>query len=193
MPVPLFSHQQLCSIYISLFMLYEKPPVSLLLDDTTILVWHDHKSVYTNCVCSIEMKFSLSTSGCVPSHVEKKAQCRAVPVAQCQVYEQCVMIVRCVNFCSLLGRHLAFIVGFTALLFTMKGKAVQFQASTYPLGLQEVLPPSRHAWYSFLLEADSTPGQSAGGRTVEVNDKLHWCHRESNKRTSGCSAVPPTN
>ena len=27
-----------------------------------------------------------------PSHVQKKAQCSAVPAAQCEVYEQCVMI-----------------------------------------------------------------------------------------------------
>ena len=31
-----------------------KPSVSLLLVDTTIIVLHDHKSVYTNYMCSVK-------------------------------------------------------------------------------------------------------------------------------------------
>ena len=96
--------------------------------------------------------------------------------------EQCVIITKqhVVSF----YRRLVLIVGLTAVLFTMKGKAFQSQARTDPLGLQEVLPLSRHAWRSFLLDAESTPVYSAGRRTLQVNDKLHWSHRESKKRPS---------
>jgi hypothetical protein len=45
------------------------------------------------------------------------------------------------------------------------------------------LPPSKYSWYSFLLEAESTPGPLCG-RKVYVNEKFQWHHRESNPRPS---------
>ena len=44
------------------------------------------------------------------------------------------------------------------------------------------LPPRGYSWYSFVLEAESTPGPQCG-RKDYVNEKLQWYHRES-------SAVP---
>ena len=43
------------------------------------------------------------------------------------------------------------------------------------------LPPRKHSWYSFLLEAESTPGPYCG-RKDYVNEKIQWHHRESNPR-----------
>ena len=48
--------------------------------------------------------------------------------------------------------------------------------------------PRKYSWYSFLLEAESTPGPQCGQKDY-VNEKLQWHHRESNPRPS-CSAVP---
>ena len=39
------------------------------------------------------------------------------------------------------------------------------------------LPTSKYFWYSFLLEAESTPG-SQRGRKEYVNEKFQWHHRE---------------
>ena len=57
----------------------------------------------------------------------------------------------------------------------VKGKAIPLQALDRPLGLQEVevgrvvspthrqpLPPRKDYWYSFLLEAESTPEPQCG-------------------------------
>jgi len=49
---------------------------------------------------------------------------------------------------------------------------------------QPPLPPRKHSWYSFLLEAESTPGPLCG-RKVYVNEKNQLYHRESNPRPSG--------
>ena len=46
------------------------------------------------------------------------------------------------------------------------------------------LPPRKYSWYSFLLEAESTPGPQCG-RKDYVNEKFQWHHRESNLRPSG--------
>jgi hypothetical protein len=46
------------------------------------------------------------------------------------------------------------------------------------------LPPRKHSWYSFLLEAESTPGPKYG-RKDYVNEKLQWHNWESNPQTSG--------
>jgi len=43
------------------------------------------------------------------------------------------------------------------------------------------LPPRKCSWYSFLLEAESTPGPQYG-RKDYVNEKFQWHHRESNPR-----------
>jgi hypothetical protein len=46
------------------------------------------------------------------------------------------------------------------------------------------LPSRKYSWYSFLLEAESTPG-SLCGRKDYVNEKIQWHHRKSNPRSSG--------
>ena len=43
------------------------------------------------------------------------------------------------------------------------------------------LPPSKYSWYSFLLEAESTPGPQCG-RKDYVNEKFQWHHRGLNPR-----------
>jgi hypothetical protein len=53
--------------------------------------------------------------------------------------------------------------------------------------------PRKYSWYSFLLEAGSTPGSQCG-RKDYINKKFKCHHRESNPRPSACSAVlQPTN
>jgi len=44
--------------------------------------------------------------------------------------------------------------------------------------------PRKYSWYSFPLEAESTPGPCCG-RKDYVYEKFHWHHRESNPRPSG--------
>jgi hypothetical protein len=45
-------------------------------------------------------------------------------------------------------------------------------------------PPERsHPWYSFLLEAEPTPGSQCGWKDY-VNEKFQWQHRESKPRPS---------
>ena len=46
------------------------------------------------------------------------------------------------------------------------------------------LPPRKYSWYSFLLEAESTPGPQCDQKDY-VNEKFQWHHRESNPRPSG--------
>ena len=46
------------------------------------------------------------------------------------------------------------------------------------------LPPRKYCWYSFLLEAESTPGPWCG-RKDYANEKFQWHHRESTPRLSG--------
>ena len=46
------------------------------------------------------------------------------------------------------------------------------------------LSPRKYSWYSFLLEAESTPGSQCGQKGY-VNEKFQWHHRESNLRPSG--------
>ena len=48
---------------------------------------------------------------------------------------------------------------------------------------QPPLPPRKYFWYSFLLEAESTPGPQ-WGRKDYVNEKIQWHHRGSNPRPS---------
>jgi hypothetical protein len=45
------------------------------------------------------------------------------------------------------------------------------------------LYPMKYSWYSFLLEAESTPGPKCGWKDY-VNEKFQWYHRESNPRFS---------
>jgi hypothetical protein len=55
------------------------------------------------------------------------------------------------------------------------------------------LPPRKYSWYSFLLEAESTPGPQCG-RKDYANEKFHWHHRKSNLRPSStncATAAPP--
>ena len=42
------------------------------------------------------------------------------------------------------------------------------------------LPPRKYPWYSFLLQAESTPGPQD-----YINEKFQWHHRGSNPRPSG--------
>ena len=85
-----------------------------------------------------------------------------------------------------------------------KGKAIPLQAWRGPggsrglklpdfktvgtwrcLGCQPYAPatftPKKYSWYSFLLEAESTPGPQCS-RKDNVNEKFQWHHRESNPR-----------
>ena len=48
-------------------------------------------------------------------------------------------------------------------------------------------PPRKYSWYSYLLEAESTPGQSAAGRIMS-NDN----NRNRIRDLPSCSAVPQT-
>ena len=45
------------------------------------------------------------------------------------------------------------------------------------------LPPRKYSWYSFMLEAESTPGPQCD-RKVYVNEKFQWNHLGSNQRPS---------
>ena len=86
-----------------------------------------------------------------------------------------------------------------------KGKAIILQAWTCPESYRSLslpdfktheggkivsprhrppLPTRKYSWYSFLLEADSTPGQHCG-RKDYVNDKFQWHHRELKPRSDG--------
>jgi hypothetical protein len=44
--------------------------------------------------------------------------------------------------------------------------------------------PRKYTWYSFLLEAESTPGLECD-RKDYVTEKFQWHHRESNPRPAG--------
>jgi len=50
------------------------------------------------------------------------------------------------------------------------------------------LRPRKYSWYSFLLEAESTPGPKCGCKDY-VNEKFQWHHRESNPRLFFCPVV----
>src|SRR5215510_12776505 len=88
-----------------------------------------------------------------------------------------------------------------------KGKAVPLQAWSGPQGSRKLrfpdfmttahdggkvvslthrppLPPRQCSWYSFLLEAESTPGPYCD-RQDYVTEKFQWHHRESNPRPAG--------
>ena len=54
------------------------------------------------------------------------------------------------------------------------------------------LPPRKYSWYSFLLEAESTPGPK-WSRKDYVNEKFQWHHRESNPRHSDMQRSASTN
>ena len=45
------------------------------------------------------------------------------------------------------------------------------------------LPPRKYSWYSFLLQAEETPGPYCG-RKDYVNEKFQWHHRGLNPRPS---------
>ena len=89
----------------------------------------------------------------------------------------------------------------------MKGKSVPLQAWSGPEGSMKLrypdftttaqdvgkvvslthrppLPPRKYTWYSFLLEAESTPGPSCD-RKDYVTEKLQLHHWESNPRPAG--------
>ena len=51
------------------------------------------------------------------------------------------------------------------------------------LTLRPLLLPRKCSWYSFLLEAESTPGPLCD-RKGYVNEKFHWHHLESNHGSS---------
>jgi len=54
------------------------------------------------------------------------------------------------------------------------------------------LKPRKYSWYSFLLEAESTP-RAQCRRKDYVNEKSQWHHRESNPRPSGLKRSVSTN
>ena len=54
------------------------------------------------------------------------------------------------------------------------------------------LLPRNCSWYSFLLEAESTPGPQCS-RKDYVNEKFQWHHRESNPQPSGLWRSVSTN
>jgi len=43
------------------------------------------------------------------------------------------------------------------------------------------VPPRKYSWYSFLLQAESTPGPYCG-RKVYMSEKFQWLHRETDAR-----------
>jgi hypothetical protein len=51
------------------------------------------------------------------------------------------------------------------------------------------LPPRKYSWYSFLLEAESTPGPFCG-RKDYVNEKFQRHNRNRTRDLPACSAVP---
>ena len=55
-------------------------------------------------------------------------------------------------------------------------------------------PPAsgKYSWYSFLLEAESTPGPQCG-RKDYVNENFRWHHRGSSPRPSGLQRSSSTN
>ena len=53
-------------------------------------------------------------------------------------------------------------------------------------------PPGKYFWYSFLLEAESTPGPQCGRKNY-VNEKFQWHHRWSKPRPSGLYVHALTN
>jgi hypothetical protein len=93
----------------------------------------------------------------------------------------------------------------TSRCYDVKGKAIPLQAWTGPQGSRRLrLPhfktvgtwrlsalrtgrlylPRKYSWYSFLLDAESTPGPWCG-RKDYVNEKFQWHHRESSPRPTG--------
>ena len=54
------------------------------------------------------------------------------------------------------------------------------------------LLPRKYSWYSFLLEAELTPGPHCGQKDY-VNEKFQWQHRESNLQASGLQHSASTN
>ena len=58
-----------------------------------------------------------------------------------------------------------------------EGRKVVSPMYRYPL------PPRKYPWYSFLLEAESTPGPQCG-RKDYFNEKVQWHCRESNPRST---------
>ena len=44
-------------------------------------------------------------------------------------------------------------------------------------------PPRKYSWYTFLLEAEFTPGPECSQKNY-ANEKFQWHHRESNSRPS---------
>ena len=52
--------------------------------------------------------------------------------------------------------------------------------------------PRIYSWYSFLLEAESTPRPRCGQKDC-ANEKFQWHHRESNPRPSGLWHSASTN
>jgi hypothetical protein len=56
---------------------------------------------------------------------------------------------------------------------------------------QPPLPPRKYLWYSFLLEAEATPGSDFGWKDY-VNKKFQWHYRESNPRPPGSTHCATT-
>jgi hypothetical protein len=63
-------------------------------------------------------------------------------------------------------------------------KFVKLSAPTH----QPLLLHRKYSWYSFLLEAESTPGPQCGQK-VCVNEKFQWHHRQSNPWPTACNVV----
>ena len=55
-----------------------------------------------------------------------------------------------------------------------------------------LLPSKKYSWYSFLLEAELTPGPYCGRKDC-VNENFQWNHRKSNPRPAGLYRSTSTN
>jgi len=64
--------------------------------------------------------------------------------------------------------------GSTKLRFPDYVTIAQNDGKVVSLTHRSFLPPRKYSWYSFLLEAESSP--------VNVNEKFQWHHLESNQR-----------
>ena len=75
-----------------------------IIQKTTQVTWQQTGLQYPTFCTPLSLYIQIARTCCMkrnslygrqtafPSHVQKKAQCSAVPAAQCEVYEQCVMI-----------------------------------------------------------------------------------------------------
>jgi hypothetical protein len=118
--------------------------------------------------------------------------CFVCPVRACRYVCVCVRVCMCICVYN----HSAFpirersdrITGLDSALGFQEVEAPRISRQSSHEGCNVVspthrppLPPRRYSWYSFLLEAESTPGPQCGPKDY-VNEKSHSPRRESNPR-----------